>query len=240
MDKKNELPTDKSSQTYRRQMIEAKRRMRTIDRILGARKPLSGDLATDHELGFLQLRKIVELVTFSCIVADEQRYQRSRELDAVSNKRDKGDYASDWNAGEILSKLVKISPHALPRPLGPMEVQSDGVKHFLEAKAKATHDRLIEIYKIAGGFAHVPNPFKLGINEQEQRKQDTARQVLKKELNYLKSIIWEHVKIGLPWSPGMDPLEAESGETAWLIWFGDKNSNDIKFIHAQAAHPAAE
>src|SRR5450830_1927840 len=113
------VAVDKSFQIYRRQMVEVKRRMRTIDRILAARKPLSGDLAVDHELGFLQLRKIVELVTFSCIVADEQRYQRSRELDAMGSKRDKGDYALDWNAGDILSKLVKISPHALPRPLGP-------------------------------------------------------------------------------------------------------------------------
>lgn len=225
--------TKKSSEVYRRQMIEAKRRMRTIDRILAARKPLSGDLAADHELAFLQLRKIVELVTFSCIVADEERYQRARELD-------KGNYASDWNAGDILSKLVKISPHALPKPLGTMEVQSDGVKHFSEAKAKATHDRLIEIYKIAGGFAHAPNPFKPGVLEQDRRKQDNARDVLQKQLAYLKSILWDHVKIGLPWAPGMDPLEVESGETAWLVWFGDKNSNDIKLMPAQAIPVAGQ
>lgn len=227
-------PMKKSSEVYRKQMIEAKHRMRTIDRILSARKPLSGDLAADHELGFLQLRKIVELVTFSCIVADEERYQRARELDAVANKRDKGDYASDWNASDILSKLVKISPHALPKPLGALEIQSDGVKHFSAAKAKATHGRFIEIYKIAGGFAHAPNPFNPGIVKQERRKQDSARAVLEKELAYLKSILWEHVKIGLPWAPEMDPLEMESGERAWLVWFGDKNSNDIKFLHADA------
>eukprot|EP01031_Cornospumella_fuschlensis_P013211 gene13211-16155_t len=145
---------------YLQQMVEVKRRFHAADLILGAKKPLTRNLDIDNEFVFLQLRRIVELITFSAIVSDEQRYQRSRELDAAVNSRDRGDYTADWNAAEILVRLSKISPHFLPRPLGPIEVKADGSKHFNEASAKLTHDRLISIYKAASGYVHASNPFK--------------------------------------------------------------------------------
>lgn len=121
---------------YLQQMMEVKRRFRAIDRILGAKKPLTRDIDIDNESAFLQVRRIIELITFSAIVSDEQRYRRLRELDAAAaSGKDKGDYTADWNAADILVKLSKISPHFLPRPLGPMTVQSDGTKHFNEAAA---------------------------------------------------------------------------------------------------------
>lgn len=150
---------------YLQQMLETKIRFRAIDRILGAKKSLTQNEHIDNECAFLQVRKIVELISFSAIIADEKRYQRSRELDALANPKDKGDYSLDWNAADILARLSKISPYFLPRPLGEMIVQTDGVKHFNEARGKATHDRLISIYKTAGGFTHVSNPYKPNMAE---------------------------------------------------------------------------
>ncbi|HEY6898192.1 MAG TPA: hypothetical protein VI279_13100, partial [Rhodocyclaceae bacterium] len=216
-------------------MVEAKRRLRAIDRILGAKKPLTQSAEIDTECAFLQLRKIVELITFSAIVSDEQRYQRSRELDAVANPKDKGDYTLDWNAAEILVRLSKISPHFLPRPLGPMKEQPDGVKHFEEASAKLIHSRLIEIYKLAGGFAHMPNPYKPNGVELEKKKKETARAVLEKEVAYIKAAIWEHVKIGLAWNPASDPKLLDESASAWLIWFGDKSTDEVRMSQAIAA-----
>ena len=144
---------------YLSQMTEVKRRFRAADRILGAKKPLTRDIDIDNECVFLQVRRIIELITVSAIVSDERRSQRSRELDAAVNARDKGDYTVDWNAPDMLIRLSKISPYFLPRPLGAMTVQLDGTKHFNEAAAKLTHDRLISIYKTAGGYAHThPTP----------------------------------------------------------------------------------
>lgn len=215
-------------------MLETKRRFRAVDRILGAKKPLTQNEEIDNECAFLQVRKIVELITFSAIVSDAQRYQRSREIDALANPKDKGDYTLDWNAADILIRLSKISPHFLPRPLGEMTTQPDGVKHFNEAAAKATHDRLIAIYKTAGGFAHMPNPYKLNVVELERKKKENARTVLEKEVRYLKSIIWEHAKIGLAWQSDSDPTELDQSETAWLVWFGDKGTDQVRMSLATA------
>lgn len=219
---------------YLQQMVEVKRRLRAVDRILGAKKPLTRNEEVDNECAFLQIRKIIELITFSAIVSDEQRYQRSRELDAAKNPKDKGNYTLDWNAAEILVHLSKISPHFLPRPLGLMTMQPDGTKHFNEAVAKLTHDRLINIYKTAGGYAHMANPYKPNGEKLENKKRETARTVLEKEVAYLKSVIWEHAKIGLIWKPDDDPTQLENSETAWLIWFGDKDTDQIHMSLATA------
>jgi hypothetical protein len=219
---------------YLQQMVEAKRRFRAVDRILGAKNPLTRNEDIDNEFAFLQVRRIIELITFSAIVSDEQRYQRLRELDAAANPRDKGDYTLDWNATDILVRLSKISPHFLPRPLGPMTVQPDGTKHFNDAEAKLTHDRLIAIYKTAGGFAHTPNPYKPNGAHIEMKKKETARAVLWKEVTFLKSVIWEHAKIGLAWKYGADPTQLDKGETAWLVSFGDKNTNQVRMLLANA------
>lgn len=188
----------------------------------------------DDEFDFLQIRRIIELITFSAIVSDESRYQRSRELDAVANARDKGDYTADWKAAEILVRLSKISPHFLPRPLGPMTVQPDGTKHFNEAAARLTHGRLISIYKTASGYVHTPNPYKPNVAELELQKKATARATLKKELAFLKSVIWEHVKIGLAWEPGTDPHQIDNGETAWIVRFGDSGTDQVQISLAIA------
>jgi hypothetical protein len=219
---------------YLQQMVEVKRRFHAADRILGAKKPLTRDLDIDNEFVFLQVRRIVELITFSAIVSDERRYQRFRELDAVRNANDKGDYTADWNAAAILVKLSKISPHFLPRPLGPMEVKPDGTKHFNEAAAKLTHDRLISIYKIASGYTHTANPYKANVAELESQKKAKARPRLMEELAFLKSVIWEHVKIGLAWEPGADPTQLDSGEAAWLVWLGAVGTDQVRMSLATA------
>jgi hypothetical protein len=224
----------KPHELYLAQMVEAKRRFRATARILGAKKPLTGDADVDNECAFLQVRRIIELITYSAIVSDEQRYRRSREIDAAENAKDRGDYKQDWNAAEILVRLARISPHFLPRPLGPMTVQPDGTKHFESATAKLTHDRLIALYKTAGGYAHTSNPYKEGRDELDEKKRSTARLTLEKEVAWLRSVIWEHVKIGLTWKPGDNPTELANSETAWLVWFGSADDDIIKMSLAAA------
>jgi hypothetical protein len=227
----------KPHELYLQQMVEVKQRFRTVDWILGAKKPLTRNEQVDNESAFLQIRKIIELITFSAIASDEQRYQRLRELDVAKNPKNNGNYTLDWNAADILVRLSKISPHFLPRPLGLMTEQADGTKHFNEAKAKLTHDRLIEIYKLAGGYLHIPNPYKLNAISLENKKKETGQEILKKEVAYLKSVIWEHVKIGLIWKPDADPTEIENSESAWLVSFGNKDTDQVNMALAAAINP---
>lgn len=224
----------KPHELYLQQMIEVKQRLRAIDWILGAKKPLTRNEEVDNESAFLQVRKVIELITFSAIVSDEQRYKRKRELDNAKNSKDKGYYALDWNAAEILVHLSRVSPHFLPTPLGSMTEQADGTKHFNEAAAKLTHDRLIDIYKKAGGYLHIPNPYKLNGINLENKKKETAREILKKEVAYLKSVIWDHAKLGLIWESNADPTELENCESAWLISFGNKDTDQVNMVLATA------
>ena len=155
-------------------------------------------------------------------------------MDQEANPKESGDYTADWNAATILIKLSKISPHFLPRPLGKMTVQDDGVKHFNEAAAKLAHDRLISIYRTSSGYAHTTNPFKLDADSIDTQKKGAARSLIAKELAFLKSVIWQHVKIGLLWNEGSNPLELENSNTAWLVWFGDHGTDEIRISLASA------
>jgi hypothetical protein len=102
---------EKPHDLHYRQMIEVKRRFRVLDWILGAKKPLTRYKEIDYECAFLQVRKIIELITFSALIADQLRYEKLRNLDALDNSKDKGNFALDWNAPDILKNLSKISPY---------------------------------------------------------------------------------------------------------------------------------
>ena len=108
-----------SPQLYRDHMIEVKRRIRAIDRILGAKKPRTLTAEFDNEFMWLQLRQIVELVAYSAIAADEERYA------ALRQEQDKNaDYRIDSKAAKVLKHLSQISPHFLPKSLGGMVPRS--------------------------------------------------------------------------------------------------------------------
>ena len=81
---------------YRNTMVEVKQRFRAIDRILGAKKPRTLTEEFDNEFMWLQIRKIVELVVFGGIMADEQRYAALR-----AEVKD-SDYTQDWKVNKIL------------------------------------------------------------------------------------------------------------------------------------------
>lgn len=224
----------KPHEVYFNQMIEVKWRLKAALRILGAKKPLTLNLDADNESAMLQVRKIVELITFSAIVADEQRYQRSREIEAQSNQRDHGNYTLDWKAPDILQRLAKISPYFLPRPIGPLVTVEDGMAHFSEGKAKINHDRLIEIYKATGGYLHISNPYKINASDGEKKKRTEARAMLAKEISWLESVIWNHGKIGLAWDPNSDPNKLDKPDQAWIVSFGPKETDQIRMTLAAA------
>ena len=224
----------KPHEIYFNQMVEVKWRLKAALRILGAKKPLTLNLDADNEAAMLLVRKIVELITFSAIVADEQRYQRSRELDAREDQRDHGNYTLDWKAPDILQRLAKISPHFLPRPIGSFVTVSDGMTHFSDGKAKITHDRLIELYKSTGGYLHISNLYKVNAADIERRKRTEARALLIKEVTWLESVIWNHGKIGLAWDPNSDPTAPDRPDQAWIVSFGSKESDQIRMTLATA------
>jgi hypothetical protein len=215
-------------------MIEVKARLKAIRRIIGAKKPHTLSIDFDNEAAMLQVRKVIELVTFSAIVADEGRYRQLRVHDREEEPKDHGDYSLDWNAPDILKRMAKISPHFLPRPLGSTTTGPDGVVAIGDTRVKVTHDRLVEIYKTTGGYLHAPNPYREDFVLAQERRLSGARDFLNKEVAWLESVLWTHGKIGLAWNEGGEPETMDQPESAWLVFFGDKSSPEVRMTMAKA------
>lgn len=217
-----------SPQLYRDHMIEVKRRFRAIDRILGAKKARTLTAEFDDEFMWLQLRQIVELVAYSAIAADEERYA------ALRQEQDKNaDYRVDGKPAKVLKHLSQISPHFLPKSLGVMVPQADGTKHFESGPEVAVLERFLDIHDTAGRHLHATNPF----NEKDVKDLEVrlaaARRRIETETRYLKGVLWDHAKIGLQFQPGASPRELENAEQAWIVKFGAPDTDGIQMVLAK-------
>ena len=217
-----------SPQLYRDHMIEVKRRIRAIDRILGAKKPRTLTAEFDDEFMWLQLRQIVELVAYSAIAADEERYA------ALRQEQDKNaDYRVDSKPAKVLKHLSQISTHFLPKSLGVMVPQSDGTKHFESGPEVAVLERFLDIHDTAGKHLHAINPF----NEEDVKdlkvRLAAARRRIGTETRYLKGVLWDHAKVGLQFQPGASPRELENAEQAWIVKFGAPDADGIQMMLAK-------
>lgn len=217
-----------SPQLYRSHMVEVKRRFRAIQRILGAKKPRTLSAEFDDEFMWLQLRQIVELVAYSAIAADKERYA------ALRREQDKNsDYRVDSKPAKVLQHLSKINPNFLPKSLGNMVIQPDGVKHFEQGPAVAMLDRFLEIHDMAGQHLHAINPF----NEEDVKDLEVrlanARKRIEAETRYLRGVLWDHAKVGLQFQPSASPRGFENAEQVWIVKFGPSDTDDVQVILAR-------
>ena len=216
-------------QIYQSMMLEIKIRIRAIDSCLQKNnKSLS---ALDAEFCFLNSRMIIEQICFSSILCDKQRYEDFRRLEGVTGKNDHGNYVKDWKSPTILKKMRDISPHFMPRPLG--ERTSTGNTHHFEHGFQTTHSELISMWEKCGSYLHVPKPFGEGYEshiEKARLKYSTAKEVIESYSKYFKDLLWNHAAIGLEYQPedsGLNSVEPANPMTAWLVHFGDYNSDAI-------------
>jgi hypothetical protein len=219
----------KAHERYHVAMVEVKRRLRAVNRILGAKKSRTLTLDTDNEFSWLQVRKVIELVAFAGISSDEARYAALR-----MEAKDNPDYTRDWKVGDILKRLSKITPHFLPIPIGSVQVMGDGLWHFNEGKEKQTLERFVEIYERAGEHLHVPNPFGEVSLEQHQQLVTSSRKQLYKDVLYLTSVLWTHAKVGLEFDPKDDePRGAANPISAWLVQLGKPETEEVRVVLAE-------
>jgi hypothetical protein len=196
--------------------------------VLGAKKSRTLTPELDDEFMWLQLRQIVELVAYSAIAADEDRYA------ALRQEQDKNaDYRVDSKPTKVLKHLAQISPHFLPKSLGIMVSQADGTKHFEQGPAVALLDRFLEIHDAAGQHLHAINPFnEVDVITQKSRLA-AARSRIEKEAAYLKGVLWDHAKVGLQFQPSSSPRGVENAEQAWIVKFGSAETDSIQMLLAK-------
>lgn len=214
-------------------MAEAKVRLLAAEKVSKSNTPVTGFTTLDSEFCFLQIRKIIELITFSAIKREESRYTKLREQDHEANSRDHGNPAKDWHAPEILKRLVTLSPHALPIPFAKVTKSGPGQTHFERNNISVSHGRLIELYEKCGGFMHAKNPLVddyLSHVESERSKNEAAPEEVRRALKFLRKLLWQHVVVQLDWSDPENPKVVDDPVSAWIVDFGVTNDAQIKLI----------
>ena len=104
----------------------------------------------------------------------------------------------------------------------------------MKGKEQQTIDRFLHIFNLAGQHLHSPNPLGFETLAEFHERRQASREELKVELVYLKGILWEHVKLGLPFDPSADePRDIASPENAWLVYFGRADVEDIQMAAAK-------
>lgn len=215
-------------------MLEIKIRIRAIDNCLIKN---SGKLSSlDIEFCFLNSRMIIEQICFSSILCDKKRYKEFRRLEGETGTNDHGNYQRDWKSPTILKKMMDISPHFMPRPLG-KKISSNGTHHF-EQGFETTHAQLISMWEKCGSFLHVPKPFGEGYEshiEKVRAKYAASNKSIETYSRYFKDLLWHHAAIGLKYQTtdtGLNSVEAANPSTAWLVHFGNYDSDFISITVA--------
>ncbi len=107
--------------------------------------------ATTIESVYLQFRKILELIAFGSLVANESVYATVYQ-----------DYAKEWRAKRLLERLEQVNPGFYPRPIDEVPSKQSRVKidWVNVASGFLNKDEFIELYEQSSSLIHSPNPFK--------------------------------------------------------------------------------
>ena len=172
------------------------------------------------------------------MVREAARYEKLRTIEGSTNKRDHGNAAKDWDAPEILKRLLAFSPHALPIPISKATQQSEGLVHYDRRKIEVNHGRLIDLYKQCGGYMHGKNPLVAdfaALVEHDRRKYKGSPVQVRRALDFLRMLLWKHAVVTLDWSNPGDPLSKDGPRAAWVLDFGADEAHEILLVVAAAA-----
>lgn len=130
-------------------MEDIKRRTAVVWSFLNG-KSLTIYKATTIESACLQIRKILELIALSSLVANNAEF-------AAQNEK----FAKVWNARLILNDLERLNPQFYPKPIREVPGTTPGVKNNLQdiTDGFLTKDEFLKIYEKCGGIMHSDNPY---------------------------------------------------------------------------------
>ena len=115
---------------------------------------ITGHLLTDIELGSVQLRKILELILISSLVANKKEYERlSIDIDR------------NWIYKRKLNEIKKLNPNYFPERL--FYIYSDSTRAIdkpyittLSNDKMLNEEELYEAHSFASMYLHAQSPFK--------------------------------------------------------------------------------
>ncbi len=145
---KDKMQADTKLQTmYCNHMQEIKNRSALVRAVLSGEKTLGAE-SHDYEVFALYMRKILELIAFSSLIANKDKYAEAHQS-----------FAREWRVKNVLEKMEKIHPNFYPVPAN-IEMLPTGIRHLQEANNNAlTKDEFGELYDKCAKVLHVWNPF---------------------------------------------------------------------------------
>jgi hypothetical protein len=98
----------------------------------------------------LQVRKILELIAFGSLVANEKIYASTH-----------ADFAKEWNAKRLLAKLEKLNPGFYPIPVKQNPSDAPGIllKHEKISSGYLTKETFVKAYQECSELVHTKNPY---------------------------------------------------------------------------------
>ncbi|MBT6345407.1 MAG: hypothetical protein HOJ49_01585, partial [Nitrospina sp.] len=129
-------------------MEEIKNRVSFVRSFLSSETPPENELF-GYEIICVHLRKILELIAFSTLVANKKEYAWVHE-----------DFSKKWNAKKLLKTLEKINPSFYPKPVKFINVDPNGVKVLDNIKDGFLHkEDWLKLYDLSSTVLHVWNPY---------------------------------------------------------------------------------
>jgi len=138
---------------YRKQMLEIIKRITILKYTIEGTQQFNRD-QQKIEFSYLQLRKILELVAFSSIVPNKEKYSKAHN-----------NFFKHYRTIDILDVVEKINPDFYPKPL---EINfGEESRHTATSKdanidgelTPLTKKEFKELYKICSKVIHIPNPY---------------------------------------------------------------------------------
>jgi hypothetical protein len=138
------------SQGYAYLMNEIKDRVETIQYLASNKGYLRLHNAVTIESVCLQIRKVLELIAFSSLIAHKEAYEKAH-----------ADFAKHWNPKFLLKNLEAINPHFYPEAVIQTEAQKEGIKAHIQPIADGflTKKEFLHIFEKCGGMLHALNPY---------------------------------------------------------------------------------
>jgi hypothetical protein len=149
------LEREARMQRYCELMVQIKARLLHLEKAGGslldsiAGPELTGERAVEMEMIAVQLRKVLELLAYSALLANEKAAAAVRP-----------DFGGMRKAKKVLLALEKINPHFFPHPL--VGVGLGGKHHNLRERPGNdyfTKAEFAPLFDACGAILHVANPF---------------------------------------------------------------------------------
>jgi hypothetical protein len=144
--KKKMAPT----QGYAHLMEEIKDRIEAIQYLASSKGYLRSHNAVTIESVCLQLRKVLELIAFSSLIANKEAYEKAH-----------ADFATHWNPRFLIRNLESINPHFYPEAVVQTMSQNEGIKAHIQPIEDGflTKKEFLHVFEKCGGMLHALNPY---------------------------------------------------------------------------------